>query len=104
VDHLRELPTEVERVLHAQPDALSTGRVVDVRRVTGQEYPALAVVRRLAGHVGESGDPGGVVNAEVGPERGSQGRLEIVERRIAVGSDLALGGDDAVGPAVLHEV
>ena len=47
----RQLPAEVGRVLQAQVQALAPGRIVDVRRVAGQEDPAGAVGRRVPGLV-----------------------------------------------------
>ena len=37
VDHLSQLPSQVHRILHAEAEALSTRRVVHVRRVAGQQ-------------------------------------------------------------------
>ncbi len=36
VDHLRQLPSQVHRILHAEAEALSARRVMHVRRVAGQ--------------------------------------------------------------------
>ncbi len=43
VDHRRQFPGQVERVLHAGVHALAAGRTVDVGGVAGQEDPAPAV-------------------------------------------------------------
>ena len=36
VDHLGQLPSQVHRILHAEAEALSTRRVMHVRRVAGE--------------------------------------------------------------------
>ena len=65
LDDLGQLPTEVHRVLDAQAESLPARRVMDVSGVAGQQYPAGAIGGGLAGHVGEPGDPRGVVDPEV---------------------------------------
>ena len=71
-DHLRQLPSQVHRILHADVEALSTDRRMHVRRVAGQQDPSLAVGRGLPSHVGEPGDPGGTVDPVVGPVDGDE--------------------------------
>ena len=90
VDHLRELPSQVHRILHAEAEALPTRRVMHVRRVAGQQHASVAVGRGLPRHVGEPGDPGRVVDPEVGAVDGderlaqiAQGGLAAVARRAA---------------------
>ena len=53
LDHLGQLPSQVDRILHADVKALTADRGMDVRRIAGQEHPSLAVRGRLPGHVGE---------------------------------------------------
>jgi hypothetical protein len=72
VDHLRELPSQIHRVLHADAEALSTRRVVHVRRVARQQHSSVAVGRGLPSRVGEPGDPGGVVDPEVRAVHGDE--------------------------------
>ena len=48
LDDVRQLPGQVEGVLHAGVHALAAGRAVDVGGVAGQEHAALAVVLHLA--------------------------------------------------------
>ena len=58
--------------------------------VAGQQDPSLAVGRGLPGHVGEPGDPGGIVDPVVGPVHGDEALAEIVQGGLA-GADLRLG-------------
>ena len=66
VDHLRELPAQVHRVLHPEAEPLSAGGIVDVGRVAGEQHAPGAVGRGLARRVGEAGDPDRAVDPEVG--------------------------------------
>ena len=103
LDHLRQLPAEVHRVLHADVEALPAHRRMDVRGVAGQQHAPVAVGRGLAGHVGEAGDPRGTVDSEVGAvdadQRVAERRAGWARRRV---HDLALGQHDPRSRAVLR--
>ena len=64
-DDLRELPAKIHGVLHAEVEALPTGRVVNVCGVTGQQHAPGSVVRCLASGVGEARDHVGRYEPEV---------------------------------------
>ena len=104
VDHLRELPSQVHRILHAEAEALSTRRVVHVRRVAGQQDASDAVGRGLPGHVGEPGDPRGVVDPEVGAVHGDERFAQIAQGGLAARPELLLGRDDPDRLPILHPV
>ena len=93
VDHLRQLPSQIHRILHAEAEALSTRRVVHVRRVAGQQDSSRAVGRGLPRHVGEPGDPRGVVDPEVGAVHGDERLAQIAQGGLAAGPELLLGRD-----------
>src|SRR6516165_9231621 len=57
VNHQRELPGQVECVLHAGVHALAAGRAVDVRSIAGEEDTAPAVLRNLAAIDAEASEP-----------------------------------------------
>ncbi len=101
LDHLRQLPAEVHRILHSGVEALTTHRRVHVRRVAGQQDPSLAVGRGLPGHVGEPGDPRGTVDPVVGPVDGDEPLAEVTEGGFARGADVLLGQHDPHRPALL---
>jgi len=77
--HLGQLPSQVDRVLQAGVETLPADREVHVRRVAGQQHPSLAVGRRLPGHVGEPGDPGRAVHAEIRSPHGDERLAEIAQ-------------------------
>ena len=93
--HLRQLPTEVHRILDTHVEALSADRGMHVRRVAGQQHAPLAVRGRLTGHVGEPRDPRRTVDAVVGPVHADERVADITQRWFAADSELALGQDDA---------
>ena len=102
VDHLRELPSQIHRILHAEAEALSAHRVVHVRRVAGQEDSADAVGRGLPGHIREPGDPRRIVDPEVGAEHGDQRFAQIAQGGLVARPELLLGHDDPDRPPILH--
>ena len=77
LDHLGQLPAQVHRILHADVEALPAHRGVHVRGVAREQHAALAVGRRLPGHVGEPGDPGRAVHAVVRPVDGDERVAEV---------------------------
>ena len=79
LDHLGQLPSQVHRILHTGLEALATVGGMHVRGVAGQQHPSLAVGRGLPGRVGEPGDPGGTVDAVVGPVDGDERLAEIAQ-------------------------
>ena len=53
LDHLRQLPSQVHRILHTDVEALSAHRGMHVRGVAGQQDASVAIDRGLPRHVGE---------------------------------------------------
>ena len=102
VDHLSQLPSQIHRILHAEAEALSARRVVHVRRVAGEQDSSGAVGRCLTRHVGEPGDPRGVVDPEVGAVHGDERLAQIAQGRLAARPDLPLGRDDPYRLPVLQ--
>ena len=103
LDHLRQLPAQVHRVLHADVEALPADRRVHVRRVAGEQHASCAVRRRLPRHVGEPRDPGRAVDAEVGAVDGDERLAEIAQRRLAR-PDCDLGQHHADRPAPVDDL
>jgi hypothetical protein len=91
LDDLRQLPSEIYRILHADVEALATDRRMNMRRIAGQQHAFVAVVCRLPHHVGESRNPDRIVNAVIGPVSGDQRFAEIVQRRFLGAADFLLG-------------
>jgi hypothetical protein len=56
VDHLAELPSKVDGILHAGVEALSTLWRMHVGGVAGEQDTSEAISGRLPGHVGEARD------------------------------------------------
>jgi hypothetical protein len=104
VDHPGQLPAQIHRVPDAKAEALPARGVMHVRRVASEQDPSRAVGRRLPGHVGEPGDPGGVVDPEVGAVDRDQRLAQIAQGGLATGPELALGHDHPHRFAVLHRV
>ena len=85
LDHLRQLPSQIHRILHADVETLSAHRGMHVRGVAGQQNPSVAICSGLASHVGEPGDRGGTVDPVIGPVYGDERLADIVQRRFAAG-------------------
>jgi hypothetical protein len=100
VDDLSQLPSQVHGVLDAEAETLSAGRVVNVRRVAGEQHSSGAVGRGLACHIGEPGDPGGVVDPEVAAVNGDQRLAQLAQGGLGAGSELALGHRDPHRPSI----
>src|SRR5580765_6651877 len=100
-DHLRQLPTQVHRILHTGVETLSTDRGMHVCRIAGQQDPSRTVGRGLPGHVGEPGDPGGTVDPVVGPVDGDEALAEIAQGGFARSSDVRFGHHDSYRSAFL---
>ena len=83
LDHLRQLPSQIHRILHADVETLSTHRGMHVRGVAGQQNPSVAIGSGLASHVGEPGDRGGTVDPVIGPVYGDERLADIAQRRFA---------------------
>ena len=101
VDHLGQLPSQIHRILHAEAEALSTRRVMHVRRVAGEQDSSRAVGRGLTRHVGEPGDPRGTVDPEVGAVHGDERLAQIAQGGLAAGPELLLGHHDPHRPRSL---
>lgn len=82
-DNLTQLPPQIDRVLDAEAHAEAARRVVDVRRIAGEQHAALAVGFRLPGHVGETGDVGRIADAEVVAIVDEKRLAQQVKRRLA---------------------
>ena len=100
VDHLGQLPPQVHRILHTGVEALSTHRGMHVCGVAGQQHPSVPVGRRLPGHIGEPGDPGGTVDPVVGPVYGDERLAEIAQGGFARGSGVLFGHHDPYRPLI----
>ncbi len=101
LDHLRQLPSQIHRVLHTDVEALSADRGMHVRGVAGQQDPSVAVGRGLPSHVGEPGDPGGTVDPVVGPVDGDERLAEIAQGGFARGPICGSVSMTRTGPPVL---
>lgn len=91
LDDLRQLPSEIHRILHADVETLAADRRMNMRRITGQQHAFVAVGCRLPHHVSESRNPDRIVNAIVGPVGGDQRFAEIVQCRFLGAADFLLG-------------
>ena len=100
LDHLRQLPSQIYRILHAGLEALSTVRGMHVRGVAGQQHPPVAVGRRLPGHIGEPGNPDGTVNPVIGAVDGDHRLAEVAQRGFAGGPELPFGHHDTHRSAI----
>ena len=67
--------------------------------IAGQQHPPVAVGRRLAGHVGEPGDPVGAAQAKVAAVDNFEGGAQVVEVGAAV-AELPFGQHHAHQPVV----
>src|SRR5262249_19737148 len=63
---------------------------------------SIAVGRRLASRIVESGDPRGTVDAEVCPVNGDQRFAHIAQRRFAWGSDALFDQHDPCSPLTVQ--
>ena len=88
LDHLRQLPSQIHRILHADVETLSTHRGMHVRGVAGQQDPSVAIGSGLPSHVGEPGDRGRAVDPVIGSVYGDERLADIAQRRFA--ADLQL--------------
>jgi hypothetical protein len=79
LDNLGQLPSQIHRILHTSVEALSARGVMNVRGVSGQQHPSLAVGRRLPSHIGESGDPSRTVDPVIGAVYGDERFAEIAQ-------------------------
>ena len=103
VDHLGQLPAQIHRILHAGVEALPAVRGMYMCSVAGQHDPSLAVGRRLPGHIGEPGDPGGTVDPVVGPVHADERLAEIAQGGLVRGCDVRFGDHDAYRPLILED-
>lgn len=76
-----QLPAQVERVLGAEVEALPAHRRVNVRRIPGQQHPAVPVALGLPGGVAEPAESARRVDAEVRSGQFAQPVPELLEVR-----------------------
>ena len=95
LDHLRQLPSQVHRILHAGLETLATVRGMHVRGVAGEQHASLAVGRRLPRHIGEPGNRGRTVDPVIGPVDGDERLAEIAQGGFGGLSDVLFGHEDA---------
>ena len=100
LDHLGELPAQVDGILHADVEALAAHRVVHVGGVAGQQDPPVAVGRGLPGHVGEPRDRPRAVHPVVGPPHARSPALRSPSVASLAGPRLLLGHHDPHRPVV----
>src|SRR2546423_15040274 len=74
---------------------------MNVRRVARQQDPSVAVGRGLPRHVGEPGDPGGTVDAVVGPAYGDERLAQIAQGGFGRAADIGFGDHDPYWSNVL---
>src|SRR3981081_400190 len=72
-----------------------------VRRVAGEQNPPVAVSRGLPSHVGEPRDPGGTVDAVVGPAYGDERLAEIAQGGFGRAPDISFRHHDAYRSNIL---
>src|ERR1700743_912277 len=53
MEHLRQLPSEIHRILHTEIESLSAHRGMHVRRVAGEKDASVAILSGLPSHIGE---------------------------------------------------
>jgi hypothetical protein len=95
VYHLRELPSQVHRILNTDVESLSTYGGMHVRRVASQEHATVAVGGRLTGHVGKPRDPGRVANTVVRPVHSAERLAQIAQIRLVAFAHVPLADHDA---------
>src|SRR5690606_24139459 len=102
VDHLGELPPQVQGVLDASVEPLAAHRGVHVRRVAGEQHAPVPVGRRLPRRVREPRDPGRVVHAVIGPVQGNERRAELTQGGLVAVADLLLAEHGAYALAAFQ--
>ena len=81
--HLRQLPSQIHRILHTDVEALSTHRGMHVCGIAGQQNASVAVGRGLPRHISEPRDPGGTVDPVVRPVDSDERLADITQRGFA---------------------
>ena len=87
----RQLPGQIEGVLHAGIHPLPSGRAVDVGRVAGQKDSAMAIVGDFAFADAETGQPDRVACFEVSRPTLVELGLHVSQSRIGDGNRLRRG-------------
>ena len=98
LDHLGQLPSQIDCILHAGLEALPAIGRMDVRGVAGDQHASFAVGRGLPRRIGEAGDLGGTVDAVVGAARGDERLAEIAPALVGRGADLRSVTSTPTGP------
>src|SRR5262245_2668717 len=101
-DHLSELPSQVHGILDTDIESLSACWGMHVRRVAGQEHASVPIRRRLPGHIGEPGDPGGAVKTVIRPIEGDERLAELAKGRLVAFADLLFSEHDTHALPVLQ--
>src|SRR5919201_6596259 len=102
LDNLRQFPSQVHCILHADVEALTSDRVMHVCGITGNQHTAFAVGGCLSAHVGEPGDPAGVVHTEVRSPGGDKAPPEVIKGRLLGFPAVPLADHHSNPPAVLE--
>src|SRR5262249_26650705 len=83
-DDLRELPSQVHRILDTDVEPLSACGGMHVSSVAGEEHAAIAIGRRLSCHVRKSRYPSCIANAVIRSVYVDERALDVLERRLVV--------------------
>ena len=100
--HLGQLPSQIHRILHTDVEALSAGRIMHVCGIASQQDPPLAIGSCLPSRIGESRNPSGAVDPEVGPVRGDEFLAEIAQCGFAGPAEALFGHEDPHRPPILR--
>jgi hypothetical protein len=75
---------------------------MDVRGVAGQQHPSFAVGSSLPSHIGESRNPAGTVDSEIGPVRGGERLAEVAQGRFVGLAEALFRHEDSYRPPILQ--
>lgn len=88
IDHARELPSQIHRILNAGLQTLPSVRRMHVCGIARNQDSSCSVRGCLPGGVGESREPRGAVGTVVGSIHGDERVAQIVQRGFAVVSHM----------------